>query len=214
MKFVALATLSVTNLDRFRAGITSIGENQAMLTARQAFDIDPFIDITVFEKGITQDNIDDFLLKPRLDLLVEEMDNLPLKIEIRERARKNGIPVVMVTGNGENVIIDVERFDLDQNLLLMNGHLKQEVIDGVRDVATPKSLDQKILLARDFMGKDFLTQRLQDAFLEVAKTIPSIPQIAESSFLRGAAMTYVARMILTGENVPSGRYYLELSKVI
>ena len=214
MKFADFDPLSVTNLNRFRAGITSLGENKAILTARQAFDIDPFLDITVFEKGITKDNIDDFLLKPRLDLLVEEMDNLPLKIEIRERARKNGIPVIMVTGNGENVIIDVERFDLDQKLPLMNGYLKQEVIDGVRDMTTPKSLDEKILLARDFMGKEYLTKRLQEAFLEVAKTIPSIPQIAESSFLRGAAITYIARMILTGEEVPSGRYNLELSEVL
>jgi len=214
MKFADFDPLSVTNLNRFRAGISSLGENKAILTARQAYDIDPFLDITVFEKGITKENIEDFLMKPKLDLLVEEMDNLPLKIEIRERARAHGIPVIMVTGNGENVIVDIERYDLDKNLPLLNGHLKKEVVDGIHDASKPKSLDEKVLLARDFMGKEYLTKRLQEAFLEVGKTVPSIPQIAESSFLRGATISYVARMVLTGAHAPSGRYTLCLDSVI
>ncbi len=213
MKFADYDTLSLSNLNRFRAGLCELGLNKATLSARQAYEINPYIDITVFEKGIQERDIDTFLIHPRINLLIEEMDNLPLKVSIRERARKHGIPVLMVTGSGEDIIIDIERYDVDSSLPILNGHLAHEVVQRVRTKNT--SIKERILLARDFMGAQYLTKRLRDSFLEVGKTIPAIPQIAESSFLRGAALCYFARQIVIGsKNVRSGRYVLKMSDII
>ena len=212
MKLTDNDVLSLSNLNRFRAGLPDLGLNKAILSARQIYEINPFAKLEVFEKGIGEDNMEAFLLKPKLDILVEEMDNLSLKIKIRELARKNKIPVVMVTGNSENVIIDVERFDLNPKLPLMSGYLKKEVIDGIN--YGPKSFEEKMKLTRDFMGVKYLHPRLVSSFKLVGKNLAGIPQIAESSFLRGAAICYFVRQIAQGNKIQSGRYYLKLSDVL
>lgn len=211
MKLADNDVLSLSNLNRFRAGLCDLGINKAVLSARQIYEINPFARLEVFENGIGKVNISDFLTKPKIDVLVEEVDNLPLKIKIRELAREHRIPVVMVTGNGENIIIDIERFDKEPNLPLMSGYLRKEVIKGI--TAGPKSFAEKIKLARDFMGVKYLHPRLVASFKLVGKELAGIPQIAESSFLRGAAISYFVRQIVQGRKVKSGRYFLKLSDV-
>lgn len=214
MKFADNDTLSVSNLNRFRASLADLGLNKAVLSARQVYEIDPYMSIEVLDNGIQPENIERFLLKPRIDVLVEEMDDLPLKIKIREHARKHRIPVVMVTGNGENVVIDVERFDQDQKLPLLNGYLRKSVIrQSNPQILRTLPFQKKVILARDFIGAQFLTKRLRDSFLLVGSKLAGIPQIAESSFLRGAAVCYIVRQIVTGKRVPSGRYFLRLDSI-
>lgn len=218
MKLADNDILSLSNLNRFRAGLPDLGLNKAVLSARQIYEINPFAKLEVFDRGISKNNIEKFLLKPKINILVEEMDNLPLKIKIRELARKNKIPVVMVTGNSENIIIDVERFDLNQKLPLMSGYLRKEVIDGIKNLPVQtggqKSFEEKIKLARDFMGIKYLHPRLVSSFELVGKKLAGIPQIAESSFLRGAAICYFVRQIAQENKVKSGRYYFKLSDVL
>jgi tRNA A37 threonylcarbamoyladenosine dehydratase len=211
MKLADNDVLSLSNLNRFRAGLTDLGINKATLTARQIYEINPFADLELFDKGIGSENIDGFLGDPQIDVLVEEMDNLPLKIKIRELARENRIPVVMVTGNGPNVIIDIERFDIEPGLELMSGYLKKEVINGIS--SGPKTFKEKMMLARDFMGVKYLHERLTESFDMVGSELAGIPQIAESSFLRGAAIAYAVRQIAQGASIKSGRYNLNMEKV-
>lgn len=214
MKFADFDTLSVSNLNRFRSGVTELGMNKAVLSARQVYEVDPFADIDVWEQGILPGQEKQFLLEPRIDVLVEEMDNVKLKVTMREAAREAKIPVVMVTGNGANVIIDIERYDLDANLPLLNGYLKESVVQRIQ-TADPRamSVQERAQLARDFMGKEFLTTRLNLSFEEIGTTLAGIPQVAESSFLRGAAVCYAVRRIVTGADMPSGRYVLNLEDI-
>ena len=211
MKFADNDVLESSNLNRFRAGLPDLLINKAVLSARQAYEINPFLNIDVFSEGITAQNLQHFLLKPKINLLIEEMDHLPLKIAMREVARSNGIPVIMVTGNGPNLILDIERYDTEPELALLSGHLKQKIIDAIKD---PKSKDfplsKKVFLARDFIGTKLLTARLKESFLEVGKKLAGIPQLAEASFLRGAVLGYVSQQIILGERVSSGRYQVRL----
>lgn len=207
--------LSVSNLNRFRAGLPDLGLNKAVVSARQVYEINPFARITVLERGIEAGKEDIFLTKPRVDILVEEMDNMKLKISIREAAKHRRIPVVMVTGNGPNVIIDIERFDQNPRLPLLNGYLKPGIIRQVKALEPGKGiLRERILLARDFMGARHLVERLRRSFDIVGTRLVGIPQIAESSFLRGAVVCYVVRQIAIGARVPSGRYHLRLDTLI
>lgn len=219
MKLTDHDVLSLSNLNRFRAGLPDLGLNKAILTARQIYEVNPFAKLEVFEKGISDENIEKFLLNPRIDVLVEEMDNLLLKIKIRELAKKNRIPVVMVTGSGPDVIIDVERFDLNPKLSLLSNYLRNEVIKGIKRGS--KTFGERVGLAKDFMGVKYLHPRLVKSFALVGKKLAGIPQIAESSFLRGAAICYFVRQIAQENKVKSGkpacrsgRYYLKLSNVL
>lgn len=214
MKFADPDILTLSNLNRFRAGVPDLGLNKAVLSARQVYEINPFISVEVWDEGLHENTLERFLLKPKIDILIEEMDNLRLKIMIRELAKKYHIPVIMVTGNGENVIADVERYDLNPRLPLLSGHLKKDIYEKIMSGKTVFSGREKLMLARDFMGQKFLTRRLRKSFLEVGVRLVGIPQLAESSFLRGAALCWLVRKIATGEKVPSGRYSLRLDALL
>lgn len=214
MKFADPDTLTLSNLNRFRAGVPDLGLNKAILSARQVYETNPFVSVEVWSRGLEEKTLERFLLKPKLDILIEEMDNLRLKIMIRELARKYRIPVIMVTGNGENLIADVERYDLGPRLPILSGHLKKSIYEKIMSGKKVFSGREKLMLARDFMGQKFLTKRLKKSFLEVGARLAGIPQLAEASFLRGAALCYLARKIAIGEKVPSGRYQLRLDTLI
>ncbi len=211
MKLADFDPLSVSNLNRFRAGLTDLNINKAYISARQMYEINPFVQIDMFEKGITDENIEMFLGDKRVDLLIEEMDNLRYKIKIREMARELKIPVLMVTGSGDHVIIDVERYDKDGDLPLLSGYLKDEVISKIESIKPGEgTFRDRVELLQDFMGKEYLDSKLNSSFDEVGLTIASIPQVAESSFLRGAALTHFAKKILLNEDLKSGRYEIKL----
>jgi tRNA A37 threonylcarbamoyladenosine dehydratase len=89
--------LSLSNLNRLRAGVHDIGVNKAILAARQIVEIDPYVHVAPFPAGISATDIDTFLAG--LDLLIEECDDLHIKVAIRERARALRIPVIMDTSD-------------------------------------------------------------------------------------------------------------------
>ena len=73
--------------------------------------VDPYLDAYVYTDGLTQANMKRFLegdgdSEPAIDILVEEMDDLDLKIEVRERARSLRLDVLMVSdlGNSAHVL--------------------------------------------------------------------------------------------------------------
>lgn len=215
MKFADNDALDVSNLNRFRASVIDFGLNKAVLSARQAYEINPYAHIEIFTEGITSNNIENFVQSGEVDVLIEEMDHLPLKIQIRKKAKEHGVPVVMVTGNGSNVILDIERYDLDANIKIMNGFLKSEVLDGVQQLVDGQSVSIKeyVALCRDFIGEQYLTDRLKKSFSLIGESLVGIPQIAEASFLRGAILAYAVRKIILKEDVPSGRYQFRLESI-
>ncbi|MBI3572386.1 ThiF family adenylyltransferase [Candidatus Kaiserbacteria bacterium] len=213
MKLADFDPLSLTNLNRFRSGIPDLGVNKATLTARQILEIDPYYDLELYDKGLAPSNVEQFMTSPQLSLLVEETDALPLKISVRESAKRARIPVIMVTGNGEGVILDVERYDLEPELPILNGLLSERVARAAVSPAT-KALPprEKAHLARDFMGSRYLDQRLLNSFNAFGTTLVGIPQLAESSFMRGAALCYAAKAIILGRLLSSGRYSFSFSE--
>ena len=163
-------------------------------------------EIELYEKGIAPDTVEAFIGEPRIDLLIEEMDALPLKIAVREAAKRLQIPVIMVTGNGEGILLDVERYDLEPNLPILNGLMESHVLETIMkpsDLFVPR---EKVALARDFMGAKYLDTRLLDSFGKFGSELVGIPQLAESSFIRGAALCHAAKAIILGRPLPSGRY--------
>lgn len=66
--------------------------------------VDPYLDIFVYNEGITRSNIDRFLLgdgdEPKIQVLVEEIDDLEMKLLLREKCREYGIDVIMLSDFG------------------------------------------------------------------------------------------------------------------
>lgn len=114
----------MSNANRVRLTYRDFGKNKAVLTSEQIHAIDPFVDISVYRDGIYGTSLEDFvsgnndLAEPVATVIIEEMDDLDMKIAIREAARIHRIPVLMVTDLASAVQLDIRRFDKDSKLPL------------------------------------------------------------------------------------------------
>ncbi|MCC8426836.1 Rv1355c family protein [Mucilaginibacter sp. UR6-11] len=201
--------LELSNLNRIRAGVHSLGLPKVVVTAREIAEIDPYLKITCFFEGLTEENMDDFFLKNgKLDILVDECDGLDIKINSRVKARALMIPVVMDTS--DRGMLDVERFDLEPDRPILHG-----AVEGV-DTSTIKELtnEEKIPIILQMLGIENVSLRIKASMIEVEQTINTWPQLASSVVLGGAIGADVCRRILLDQFHDSGRYYIDLDEIV
>ncbi len=99
--------------------------------------VDPYTKYNIYSEGITRENIDRFLLgdgknEPKLDILVEEMDDLELKVFVRERARVHGIDVFMASDMGNRAYFLWNYFSNDRNANLTEGITDEELMIALK----------------------------------------------------------------------------------
>ena len=158
---------------------------------------------------MTAENIQEFLGGPKLDVLVEECDNLELKILLRLEARKLGIPVIMATDNGDNIIFDVERYDLDPNLEIFNGVAGALTLEEFKKIPPP----EMPRLATKIAGPQFVTTRMQESLLQVGKTLYSWPQLGDAATLSGVAVAYVIKRLALDQPLKTGKMEINLDAI-
>lgn len=200
-------TIDVTNLNRINATLADVGRNKTEVAAERSWELDPFLNLELFPEGITHGNFEQFLSTPRLDVFVDEMDAIALKIEARKRCRKLGIPVVMATDNGDSTLLDIERFDLEPERPIFHGRIEiapQELEHMTRD--------QFVRLANRIIDPANFTIRQQDSLMQIGRGIAGVPQLYTAASLSGAAVALAVRKIVTGQSMPSGRYTLSLDE--
>lgn len=204
--------IEITNLNRMRGTVLDIGKKKTEVAAINVWELDPFARLDIWIQGVTQDNLKEFITKkPKLDLFIDTMDSLDLKILARLICRDLKIPVIMITENGDNSIIDVERYDLfGKNLQLFHGRIAD------LDIKDFKNLDYKqwLKLAAKIVGAEFLTTRMQESILKLGKSIASVPQLSTSVAIGGAGSTAIIRRILNKQPLESGRYLINVDEKI
>lgn len=212
MKLADHDILSVTNINRIRTGFDNVGLKKVEIATREIMEVNPYANIQTFPDGLTEHNLESFVLSPKpLDILIEEMDNIYLKIQVRLLARKHRIPVIMVTDNGDNVVLDVERFDLEPNYPLLHGDVPESELEKV-SLDTPKPEAARIISR--WVKPENIAPRMKDSLLELGRTLYSWPQLGTAAFLAGCTLAYTARKILVGENIKSGKYFISFDEAI
>jgi ThiF family len=202
-------TLSLSNLNRLQGGIQHIGLNKTILAARQLFEINPFLRIELFEEGVTESNMDTFLGDDyRLDLLIEECDDLYVKVRLREAARERRIPVLMETS--DRGLLDIERFDMEPERAVFHGLL------GSIDAADLKGLStkEKLPLILKILDANQVSTATKASMLEIGESLETWPQLGSAVTLGGAVITDTARRILLGHLQCSGRFYIDLEALV
>ncbi|WP_411084753.1 ThiF family adenylyltransferase [Streptomyces sp. cmx-18-6] len=198
--------LSVSNLNRLRAGVHHLSLNKCVLAARQMLKIDPWLDIEIHPGGLTGDTMEEFFTGGRgaIDLLVEECDTPYVKLAAREHARALRVPVVMDAN--DRGLLDVERFDLEPDRPLLHGLLGDTTSADLVDL-TPAQMTEVILTMVD---RERLSPELTASIAEIGRTLSSWPQLASGVALGGALTADAARRILLNLPRPSGRFYTDL----
>lgn len=201
--------LALSNLNRIRAGTESLGLPKIEMTARQIYALNPYAKIDMFPEGLTEQNIKKFFAgPPKLDLIVEEIDNLAMKHRVREYAKKLRIPVIMGTDDGDDAVIDIERYDLYPKTRLFHGRLGTTSYEELK--ALPK-VKAGFMVAR-YVGPENVPLRMQKSLGEIGKTIVSWPQLGGSALLNACALAYCARKILTGQPLVGNRAVISLDE--
>ncbi|MDP3997796.1 MAG: ThiF family adenylyltransferase [bacterium] len=201
-------TLELTNLNRIRGSISELTEPKTYMAARQIYELDPYADITFYPDGLTEDNINDFF--DGLDVVIDEIDQLGMKIRIRQEAKKRKIPVVMAADNGDSGILDIERHDLDDNIPYFHGRAGEDIAEQVLDKNLPLPLIGQ-MIGEKLIGYDVTEPRLQESLLEIGKTIPTWPQLGGAALLNGVIVSAAVRKILTGQPLIDNRAVASVS---
>ncbi|MFF3976116.1 ThiF family adenylyltransferase [Streptomyces sp. NPDC001828] len=202
--------ISLSNLNRLRAGVHELGLEKSVLCARRMYELDPYLDIEIHRGGITEDTIDAFFgdEDDGLDILVEECDTPWVKIAAREQARRRRVPVLMDTN--DRGLLDIERFDLEPDRPLFHGRVGEVTAADVRDLEQ----EDAIRLLLDIVDGQRLSAAMTDALSRIGQTLSSWPQLAGGVMLGAALVAETARRILLGEPLPSGRHYIDLDALI
>jgi molybdopterin/thiamine biosynthesis adenylyltransferase len=203
--------LDLSNCNRIRTSILNLNIPKVVITAREILEIDPFIKITCFEEGITENNIDHFFNEGGLlDLVVEECDSIDIKILSRQKAAAFKIPLIMEMS--DKGLIDIERYDIDNDYKMFHGRLQDMPVD----TQTIKNLnaEDKFKYMYVMVGGELVSERLLQSTMEIGKTLLTWPQLASAVVMGGGVSADVARRILLKQIDFSGRFYVDLEKII
>ena len=202
--------LSPTNLNRMTTSICDVGLAKVDIAERRILEGDPYSSVTQFVHGYSTDVADAFLGvatgKP-VSVIIEEIDDIAMKIDMRRRARAARIPVVSVTDIGENVMLDIERYDLDPEYPIFHGRGENF---SAADAADPV---QRLDMAMAIVG-DNLTSRMAFSASQVGRSLASWPQLGSTAAMSGGIAAAAARNIVCGRPVMSGRYVLDIERMI
>ena len=202
--------LEITNLNRLRSGIHNMGIKKTVLVAREIAEIDPFLKVTCFHEGITDNNIESFLLENgKLDVLIDECDSVDVKIKCRIAARNHRIPVLMEAS--DRGTIDIERFDLEPGRPVLHGLIEHLDISKIKGLQTN---EEKLPFILPIVGIETMSTRLRASAVEVGQTISTWPQLASAVTMGGGITADVCRRMLLGHLHQSGRFFIDIEELI
>lgn len=209
LRLIDFDILELSNLNRIRSAVHNLGVPKVALTAREIAEMDPFLNVSCFFNGLSEENMNSFFTgNGKLDLLVDECDGLDIKIMARFKARELGIPVIMDTS--DRGMLDVERFDLEPNRPILHGTIENVDPENIKNLST----EDKIPVMLQMLGVENISLRAKASMIEVEQSINTWPQLASSVALGGAVGADVSRRILLDQYHDSGRYYIDLEELI
>lgn len=198
-------TLGLSNMNRLRASAADLGVHKAILAARAMFEIDPFLEIELFPRGLDAETLDPFL--DGLSLVLEECDDLALKLLLRERARAKKLPVLMETS--DRGLLDIERFDLEPERPLFHG-----LIGSLSSVALRQLRpEERVTVVIRILGED-QSVGARASLIEMKESLSTWPQLASAISLGAGIVTDAARRVLLGSLTCSGRFSVDLEALV
>ncbi len=207
IKLADMDRLALTNTNRILMGVDNLGVLKVEMAARKIYEINPYAHLELFPEGLHPENIDSFF--EGLDIIVDELDNIAVKYLIREKAKQYKIPVLMATDNGDNAVVDVERYDQDENITYFHGRMGDDI-----SYESLVHLDKFGIgkMATKCVGPENVTLKMQESLLEMGKTIVSWPQLGGAALINGAAVAYCVRKILNGQLLENNRALISLDE--
>ena len=191
--------IELSNLNRINAPLAEMGKNKSVSAAQEIAEIDPYIKVECYVEGYTEDNADDFFCKDgKIDLLVEECDDIKVKIEARLKARKKRVPVIMETN--DNCIIDIERYDLEPERDIFHGKLSS---DKIKAFMLDLSEINRVSIVSEIFDMSVVSERMAGSMLDLNTKLRSWPQLSSEVNYGAGIVSEIARRVLLNEIIYS-----------
>ncbi|MBO2454809.1 ThiF family adenylyltransferase [Actinomadura barringtoniae] len=187
----------LSNLNRLNAGFADLGLPKTRIVARRIAELDPYLEVELYEQGVTESNAPAFLTG--LDLLVEECDGLAMKHHIRCLAKERGLDVVYAAD--ERGFLSIEPYS----------HHDLPIFHGL---ATAPSGPYLQGLTAWLGGWDALSDRSRRSVERIGTDLAGYPQLAGEARYAAAQVAHVARRLLLGEDLPPFHGHLDIGNLI
>lgn len=200
---------STTNLNRVRLSLADITKPKIDVTMQQIYEANPYAKIHALAGALTKDNLAKFFNFQKL-IVFDELDDFEMKVHLRQEAKRRKVPVIMLTNLGDNVLIDIERYDNDPKAAPFNG-----LINGVIDNVLTGSMtqeDQKRFAAQ-VVGTEHIPTRALASLLDIGQTLSGRPQLFGTVNIASGLAPYIVRQIALGGEMPSGRYFFSVGDI-
>lgn len=208
---VDMDIIEPSNLNRIRSPYHHVGLHKVEAISRKVWEIDPYIEIVSYKQGLNEDNLSSMFEEHAIDVVVDEMDELYMKVLLREEAKKRKISVVMAADDGDDSLIDIERYDLNPDLPIFSNRIPKHVLDRIKAGNIPRP-ELGMMIGRYFVGAENIPLRMYQSLGEVGKTLPSWPQLGGAAALSGVSIAYVIKSILSGSLIKEGRSLISLNE--
>lgn len=203
-------TIDPTNLNRLRTGWESVGKLKTEVVSKEIKSVNP--DARVISNTDMGEStiVKLFDEKPKLDLVVDEVDSIEAKLLFRCLAKERRLPLISAADVGDNVVLDVERYDLEPQPKPFLGRLP-----GIEDVDINNLRGQeKIKLIIQLVGSEEFSKEMTDSLNAIGKTLKTWPQLGATAVIAGGVITTTIKKIVLGEQVGSGRYFVSLDRIL
>lgn len=205
--------LEPTNLNRIQASFDSVGELKTDVVAKKVSLLNPYIEIVKYDKGVDTKSLAEIVDSHQPSVIIDEIDSVEVKFEIRSIAQKFRIPVVMATDNGDGAILDIDDFQKDPNAPHFGGRIPNNVIEQFKAGDIPRE-QAGALIGKYFVGEELVSKRMLESLSEVRKSIPSWPQLGSAAALSGILVAGATKRIILGEALAKNRYTVSLEDIL
>lgn len=198
--------LALSNTNRVISGVQNLGQLKIYMVGQKIYETNPYAQISFFPFGLNEENMNEFTYG--LDLVIDELDNLAVKVLLREKAREKRIPVISGADNGNSAVIDIERYDQNHKLAFFHnrlGKISYKQLNSLNKLETGKNIAKLI-------GPENHEHRMLKSLLEIGKTITSWPQLGSTALLNAAAVSYCARQIVNNKPLQKNRSVISLEE--
>jgi hypothetical protein len=201
--------IELSNLNRLAAGVHQIGMPKTTRIAQLIAEIDPYIKLITHNDGFNLSNNQEILNSgTKIDIVLDECDDMQIKWLLRKKAKEMNIPVLMETNDRGQ--IDIERFDLEPSRPIFHGRLEGLEYDNL-DFKDP---GVRFLLLSKILDIQLGSERAQYSLGQIGHSIQTWPQLASTVMLGAGICSDITRKILLGQPISSGRYFIDLDQLI
>lgn len=202
-----------SNLNRINTSFQNVGSKKVHDLAKKISEIDPYIEQVHLLNGVSQAELDSVVSNNLPSIIIDEIDDLPMKVRLRRYAKEKKIPLIMATDVGDKALIDVERYDLDQlGTKAFNGKIKQESLNKLLRGEITKAEKSKLLLK--IVGLRNTTPRLVQSAMQQGSELSGLPQLGTTAAHGGVLVAIAIREIVLGRDLNSGRFIGSPKKIL